>query len=273
MCRRVCKQKYGAARGQKLSHYLQTFGVEFGAHDAYAGNIRARTSHIRDEFCSNKIFRHGHNGNRIGRSLDGEASSIAEGCNHGRALRHEFDCECRQTVYLAVGIANIKRDVATFHVAQRLHIGAKWFGESTAGLLRKNKKNAKDGRAGCCAPATSGQVAALPMSVMNSRRLIVAPEAQVRTSHRTELRRIVGRVMSALGHLRTFHDDRALSALLPKADMQLARVASAVLDSGNVKRNSAPPPGRFSAHILPSKASTIVRAIDRPRPVPWPLVE
>ena len=61
--------------------------------------------------------------------------------------------------------------------------------------------------------------------------------------------------------------------LCAKSGHQLARVASAVLDSGNVKRNSAPPPGRFSAHILPSKASTIVRAIDRPRPVPWPLVE
>jgi hypothetical protein len=37
---------------------------------------------------------------------------------------------------------------------------------------------------------------------MNSRRLIVAPEAQVRTTYRIELSHTVGKGMSALGHSR-----------------------------------------------------------------------
>ena len=95
----------------------------------------AGISHIGHEFCSNEIFRHGHNGNCVGRSFDGETRSVPESCNHGRALRHEFCCECRQAVCLALGIADIKRDVAAFDVSQRLHIGAEWLREGSAGLL------------------------------------------------------------------------------------------------------------------------------------------
>src|SRR5262249_27290010 len=48
--------------------------------------------------------------------------------------------------------------------------------------------------------------------------------------------------------------------------------AASILDNGSVKQNTAPPPGRFSAHILPPWVSTIARAIDRPSPVPSRLV-
>ncbi len=41
---------------------------------------------------------------------------------------------------------------------------------------------------------------------------------------------------------------------------------------GSVKRNVAPPSGRFSAHILPPYASMIAREIDKPSPVPCGLV-
>src|SRR5215468_12354745 len=48
--------------------------------------------------------------------------------------------------------------------------------------------------------------------------------------------------------------------------------AASILDNGIVKQKTAPPPGRFSAHILPPWVSTIARAMDRPSPVPSRLV-
>jgi hypothetical protein len=42
--------------------------------------------------------------------------------------------------------------------------------------------------------------------------------------------------------------------------------------SGSLKRNVAPPPVRFSAHIRPPWASTIVRAMDKPIPMPFGFV-
>src|SRR5262245_22461516 len=74
----------------------------------------------------------------------GKAAGVAESGNHGWALRHEFRRECRQAVCLAVGIADIKSDVAPFHIAQRMHIGAQRLSEGSAGLLRKYKKDAED---------------------------------------------------------------------------------------------------------------------------------
>ena len=69
------------------------------------------------------------------------------------------------------------------------------------------------GGADFCARATSGQVVAAPISVMNSRRLIASPEAQDKASYRLtlalwkrpgEVRRklMVGQPMSALGQKR-----------------------------------------------------------------------
>ena len=41
---------------------------------------------------------------------------------------------------------------------------------------------------------------------------------------------------------------------------------------GNLIRNTAPAPGSFAAKICPSCASTMVRAIDNPMPMPSALV-
>ena len=41
---------------------------------------------------------------------------------------------------------------------------------------------------------------------------------------------------------------------------------------GSLIRNNAPPPFRFSADICPSCASTMVRAMDSPMPMPSALV-
>jgi hypothetical protein len=51
-----------------------------------------------------------------------------------------------------------------------------------------------------CAPATSGTTAALPMSVMNSRRLIASLEAKDRASYRQKPVHWKGPSMSAFGH-------------------------------------------------------------------------
>jgi hypothetical protein len=77
-------------------------------------------------------------------ALTARPGSVAESGNYRWALRHEFRRECRQAVRLAVGMADIKRDVAAFLIAQRLHIDAQRLSESSAGFQRKNKKNAKD---------------------------------------------------------------------------------------------------------------------------------
>ena len=61
------------------------------------------------------------------------------------------------------------------------------------------------------------------MRVMNSRRFIVAPEAQARTTYREELSNTVGSGMSALGQERTFRDVRTMSALPTKADISYSR--------------------------------------------------
>src|SRR5689334_13212760 len=52
----------------------------------------------------------------------------------------------------------------------------------------------------------------------------------------------------------------------------LNQCTCAVFNSGNVNRKTAPAPAQFSAQIFPPNVSTIVRAIERPSPVPCPLV-
>src|SRR5262245_16035561 len=78
------------------------------------------------------------------RGLDGKASGVAESCNHGRPLRNEFCRECRQAVCFAISIADIEGDVTAFDITKRLHVGAQRLRESSAGLARKNEKNAED---------------------------------------------------------------------------------------------------------------------------------
>ena len=51
--------------------------------------------------------------------------------------------------------------------------------------------------------------------------------------------------------------------------VRTAALSSAI---GSVKRNAAPPPFLFSAHSRPLCASTIVREIARPIPMPFGLV-
>ena len=46
-------------------------------------------------------------------------------------------------------------------------------------------RNPITGIAGCCARAASGHAAAVPISVMNSRRLIAAPADQDEASNRS----------------------------------------------------------------------------------------
>src|SRR5262245_36382470 len=87
----------------------------------------------------------------------------------------------------------------------------------------------------CCAFVARGQmVAAPPRSAINSRRLIVALEAQAGTTYRTEPSSTVGRGMSALGQ---------------KADICSAkRHVRFTPESGHV---------HCTAHVLQAKASAI----------------
>src|SRR5262249_28203089 len=114
MCSRICKQQHCTARRKKLGQYLQALGVKLGAHDAYAGDISARISHIGYKFCPHQVFRHRHNRNYVGCGFDGKAGGVAESGNYGWALRNEFRREGWQAGCLAVGIADIKSDVAAF---------------------------------------------------------------------------------------------------------------------------------------------------------------
>src|SRR5262249_35971411 len=50
----------------------------------------------------------------------------------------------RQAVCFAISIADIEGDVTAFDITKRLHIGAQRLRESSAGLARKNEKNAED---------------------------------------------------------------------------------------------------------------------------------
>src|SRR6516162_4395051 len=54
-------------------------------------------------------------------------------------------------------------------------------------------RNPTTGIAACCARAASGQAAALPSSVMNSQRLIVAPRGQNHAPHRLTAVRVLER--------------------------------------------------------------------------------
>src|SRR5215831_5337440 len=54
-------------------------------------------------------------------------------------------------------------------------------------------RNPTTGSAGCCARAASGHAAAPPTSVMNSRRLIVAPRGQNHARHRLTAVRVLER--------------------------------------------------------------------------------
>src|SRR5262249_52922906 len=70
---------------------------------------------------------------------------------------------------------------------------------------------------GCCARVARGHATAAPRSVMNSRRLIVAPEAygEHRINHICTEEEV--HWMSALGHKRTCAVHQAMSALPPIA--------------------------------------------------------
>src|SRR5262249_22841990 len=61
----------------------------------------------------------------------------------------------------------------------------------------------------CCAPAASGHAAALPMSVMKSRRRMGAPLGPSHAIVPTTLGGLKGGKLSALGHKRTFAVQRA----------------------------------------------------------------
>src|SRR5262245_60524801 len=54
-------------------------------------------------------------------------------------------------------------------------------------------RNPTTGIVPCCAPAASGHAAAPPTSVMNSRRLIVAPRGQNHAPHRLTAVRVLER--------------------------------------------------------------------------------
>jgi hypothetical protein len=70
-------------------------------------------------------------------------------------LRHKFRCD----------------DVATVNIAQRSHVGTQWHSECSADFFRKNRRMPNTGGPGYII----GQIATLPRSVMNSRRLMCAP--------------------------------------------------------------------------------------------------
>src|SRR4029453_14045163 len=76
------------------------------------------------------------------------------------------------------------------------------------------------GMLGCRARTTSGQpTAAPPRSVKNSRRLILAPEAQDRGIVAVQVRVVKGCSVSVLGHKRTFSLQQPMSALPPIATL------------------------------------------------------
>src|SRR5262245_58906552 len=89
------------------------------------------------------------------------------------------------------------------------------FVASAADVTRKKPTTGMDV---CWARATRGQVAAaLPRSVINSRRLIASPETNDRTSYRQKLALWKGALMSALGHKPTYAVQNVMSDLPPIA--------------------------------------------------------
>jgi hypothetical protein len=56
---------------------------------------------------------------RVGRAFEGDGSGVAESCAHGRPLCNEFCRERRQSVYFAVGMADIEVDVTAFEITER----------------------------------------------------------------------------------------------------------------------------------------------------------
>ena len=89
-------------------------------------------------------------------------------------------------------------------------------------------------RSGCCARAASGHAAAPPSSVMNSRRLIAAPEAQERHRNGSNSPIVKGPayatvVMSALGHKRTCADNLRDVRFTPESGHCAARKSMSAL--------------------------------------------
>ena len=87
-----------------------------------------------------------------------------------------------------------------------------------------------------------GPAAAAPLtSLMNSRRLIFAPEAQDKASSRLKLAHFKGpQPMSALGHKRTCAAQKAMSALTPKADMCSAQADVRFVPIADIKSSLSP---------------------------------
>src|SRR5262249_4151614 len=88
--------------------------------------------------------------------------------------------------------------------------------DTASDVLRRNPIT---GIIGCCARAATGQAAAPPTSLMNSPRLIAAPD--VRSGHRSGFNRDTGSGlrMSAMGQKQTSAHVCVMSALPPKADI------------------------------------------------------
>src|SRR5262249_47516788 len=73
-----------------------------------------------------------------------EAGSIAKSCDDGWPLRNKFCRKHRQTIYFAVGIADIEEDVTTLDIPKRLHVGPQRLREGSAGFARKDEWNAEN---------------------------------------------------------------------------------------------------------------------------------
>ena len=101
------------------------------------------------------------------------------------------------------------------------------------------RRNPTTGMADCCARTANGHAAAaLLRSVMNSRRLIAAPEAW--TPNRSNFYRYTGRAeMSALGQKRTHAVQQSKSALPPiataNADSRKTSCTLYACGGGNVR--------------------------------------
>src|SRR5262249_22738950 len=57
--------------------------------------------------------------------------------------RNEFCRKRRQALYFALGIADIERDVTSFDITERLHVGTQRLREGSARFVRKDEKDAE----------------------------------------------------------------------------------------------------------------------------------
>src|SRR5258708_11867813 len=234
---RVDEQCDDCSCGHQFVQELKPLCDHGDIKDAYARDVAARVVEAGDETsCDWVNADENDDRNRRSRRLGSECRRSAAGCHdHGHLTANEIGRQRRQPIIMP---SAQRYSIDTFRPSTKPASLRPWWKLCTRfAMVVSNDtlwRNPITG-IGCCARAASGRLAALPMSVMNSRRLIEPPEE---TPHRRlrpstlhgrragkgqaiGVRRCV--LMSALGHLRTSAPVTWMSASSPTTDIAKRR--------------------------------------------------